>query len=369
MREACPAETALPPERRARPEELDMKSLFACGFGLLSWGLLAASAMAEEPAAADPKPAVDAKPTIAPKTNPCLSQQHAWCCDSHNKCTVIGGVDLVYVKAYSSSGLGWNFADLNGFNFVVGAPPAPLGPTQEFDLPLDGDYEFTQRFWIGIQIADGLGVRARYWDFDQDNFGSATLPPTFVAAGLPANISIPVTSFHTFDTYVIDLEAIDTVQLGCHTAMTWSLGFRYVNYEELRGVNSNIDPTHVFIQKEFEGYGLTGSLELRRRVCHDIGIYGSARGSVLVGDEVNFVDVQIGAVVGVGRENEEENVKWMLELAGGVEWAKDCGFGTLSVRGGVEFQHWDGFGAARDSFGRDENIGFFGLTFSVGLIR
>jgi hypothetical protein len=343
-----------------------MKLQLVRGLSLFLSSLLAASAAAAEPAAADP-----AKPAIAPTPHSCLGQQHAWCCDSHaNKCTVIGGVDLVYVKAYNSSGLGWNYADLNSFNFVVGAPPTPLGPTQEFDFPVDGDYEFTQRFWAGIQMADGLGIRARYWDFDQDNFGSAEIPPGFTAVGLTVGVPSPVVSFHTFDTYVIDLEAIDTTPIGCNTILTWSLGFRYVNYEEIRGFTATTGalPQQVYIQKEYEGYGLTSSLELRRRVCHDLGIYASARGSVLTGDERNFVDVQIDGV-GVGRENEEENIKWMLELAGGVEWAKDCGFGTLSVRGGVEFQHWDGFGAARDSFGRDENIGFFGLTFSVGLIR
>jgi hypothetical protein len=225
-----------------------------------------------------------------------------------------------------------------------------------------------------VQLADGLGIRARYWSFDQNNTGVGAIPVGHTINGGITIVPGELTAFQTWDATVIDLEVIDTLQLGCDTSLTWSIGGRYVDYEETRGAFGGLNgvvfvPLDIVQQRRFDGFGLTGSLEARRRVCHEFGLYGGVRGSLLVGDEDNQYNFRLGATPQFQLTNTEENVKWIFETQAGLEYATSTHLGTLSVRGGVEFQYWSGFGAARGSITTDEDTGFFGLTFSIGLIR
>jgi hypothetical protein len=85
--------------------------------------------------------------------------------------------------------------------------------------------------------------------------------------GLGITAGLPLTVAHSWDAYALDLEVFDTTKLGCHWDVTWSVGFRYVEYEEVRSLALNVTGVAVNLAqlKNFEGIGMTSALELRRR--------------------------------------------------------------------------------------------------------
>jgi hypothetical protein len=200
------------------------------------------------------------------------------------------------------------------------------------------DYEATPRFWLGYVTAGGLGIRARYWDFDH------------------RGVSDPEGGGYRLDTSVLDLEATDTIALGSRWDLAVSAGWRHVEFEFLSGETPNIEAA------QNSGNGLTTALELRRALPRGLALFGGARWSWLYGD-VSYRAPWLET----GRIDWEGATQWMAETQLGAEWTRRLASGraSLEARAGVEAQWWDGFTGAMDA----PQFGLFGYFVTVGISR
>jgi len=236
---------------------------------------------------------------------------------------------------------------------------------------INPDLDATWRAWVGYQFCNGLGVRGRYWEFENENF-----------EGLNPAIGGADRVFHNWDTWAVDIEIIDSTKLGCHWDMTFGIGYRYVEYEE--SVGASVTATGALTQalrKEFTGHGLTASAEIRRQICHHFAAFANFRGSALFGDEDYFrpgtaTDTGITTVL----QRQFNDFKFICEVQAGLEVNLPiCCGGYYYARGGLELQHWESFGldasdarapgAAVGFVDTDTNIGFAGFMVELGLRR
>ena len=244
---------------------------------------------------------------------------------------LIGGIDLIMMRPHAS--LGIRGADATDLHF---------------------DYETTPRLWVGWQGESGLGLRARYWEFDQVEFGDSQLAP-----GLR-------TDSISYDTYVFDLEVIDTMRLNAVWDVTLSAGLRYVEFTEIR--QSTIDATglpangHSF---ESDSLGATLSAEVRRPLWRCLSGFLNTRGSVLFGDETERTGPTLTTIV----DEENDNVYYMAEFSTGVDWVRPMSSGgEFFVRTAYEVQFWDNF-TGEPFFDGGESIGFEGFVIGMGVRR
>lgn len=280
------------------------------------------------------------------------------CCRSQG---LVGGVEVGYLKAHNSSGTG----------------PTGIFAAADDDASIaeiDPSYDFAPRLWVGYGRCDGLGARLRYWEFDH----------SYDVAIPDANpFGTAFEGFHGWDTWVADIEVTDSTVLGCHWDVTWSAGFRYVDFFENVGLR-DAGAAALLLSKQITGIGLTASLELRRRVNCNIGLFSSVRGSAIYGDEDTRLYANIGNLNDFGRfETERNDVKFLWEAQLGGEYILPiCGGGYYFLRAGAEVQYWGGFGVDQDAFGIDDSddelvpslpgdaaVGFAGLFVSAGIQR
>lgn len=258
------------------------------------------------------------------------------CCDPCRRASgIIAGAELTFLKPHSTTGI------------------------QGLAQDLEFGYELAPRFWAGYQGCDGLGWRIRYWEFDHQQ--SATVgPPTF-----------PITDSINYETYVIDLEFVDSMCLGCYWDATFFAGFRYLEFSQQRlqalvlgGVPVAVDGN----QFENSSIGLTVGGELRRSIGCGLAAFGNVRASVLMGDEDETAAV-LGGWVPVDREL--DNIYYIWEAQLGAQWTRPlptCG--CWFVRAALEAQIWDNFTPGRDVINEDFcDWGLGGFAFSAGIIR
>jgi hypothetical protein len=212
------------------------------------------------------------------------------CCSDCCHAGFIGGAEVMWLKAYQSQ------AAFNDFNF-----------------------RDAYRFWAGWQRADGLGVRARYFDYFQTaNNGDIV----------------------DFETY--DIEVFDTIELGCHWTLVAGAGIRYLEYD-----NNGTGPADAFF-----GYGPLATIELYRAINDSWQLYGISRFSILVDDSSNAV---AGADITAST----------TELQIGAQYDRILASGALGfARIGWESQWYDDI-----SGGGDASVALQGVALSVGVMR
>jgi len=239
---------------------------------------------------------------------------------------VIGGAEIAFLKFHES--LGTRGAD---------------------GTDLDPGYDPAYRLWAGYQGSDGLGWRVRYWEFDHTTSAAGAIAGTTDALGV--------------DTYVLDLEFIDSMNLGCNWDASWFGGFRYVEFDQLRVATENTTGL-VVNGHEFDNaaYGLTLGGELRRCIGYGLAGFVNARGSVLFGDQSEYDE--LGLI-----DEELNNIYYMWEAQAGVQWTRELEMGGyLFARAAAEVQYWDNF-VGEPFFDGGESVGFGGLSLSAGIIR
>jgi hypothetical protein len=264
--------------------------------------------------------------------------------------------EFVYLKPHNSGG--------------TGVSALALGVDPLVSLAIDPDFEPTARYAAGWQLADGFGVRGRFWEFDHDADEEATLDAGTEIGGEILAADTTVSIFHDWDLYYIDLEVFDSTDFG-GWAITWSAGVRYISYQEERGLTP-VEGTSVdFVQtKSIDDFGLTSSVEFRRKVLHCLGVFANARASFLMGDEENTLDLVVGGVTVASIEEEQSNdIKYIYEAQFGAEYTTPLGGGSfIFARVGLEMQFWDNFGNAA-LITSDESTGFAGAFAAAGLMR
>lgn len=230
-----------------------------------------------------------------PAATACCGDSNSWCgtaidyfAPGSDNCGcniwTFGG-ELLFLKGYQSGGA---FTNLN------------------FDAGF--------RFWAAWQRPDGLGVRARYFDYNQTN-GADNL-----------------------DVNQFDLEVIDSFQLGCNWTLIVGGGIRYMNLNTSIGDN-------------FSGLGPVLSAELYRTINANTQLYAISRYSILVNGGAN----------GGGAQDTTIST---LEMQLGIQRTRELDSGALAFgRIGWEAQQYDDASA-----GGTQSIAVMGVAFSAGII-
>lgn len=191
------------------------------------------------------------------------------------------------------------------------------------------DTEAGHRVIAGISGEDGLGVRFRWFEWDQFNQNNAGV------AGLIERLNLKT----------IDAELTKSFSHGNLSGVA-SAGYRYADYREFGFGDSD---------QMRNSNGLVVGLELSHRLTDHISVFGKGRASLQFASKgtetgtprsdlfFTTAEFQLGA----------EATLWTLE-----------GGGRLFVRGAAEGQSWSG-GVIGD--GDQEDLGLFGGTILAGL--
>jgi hypothetical protein len=186
----------------------------------------------------------------------------------------------------------------------------------------DFNYEDAFRFWIGWQREDGLGVRLRVFDYDDEADNGDT---------------ISVES--------IDAEIYDTVEIGCHWDLVIGGGIRYLEFED------DFGGTLFTANNQFFGVGPVVTAELYRHISERAALYAIARQSILVGSgEEDFT-------------NTDDTTTSVSELQLGAQVHRPWNSALLFGRIGWEAQ------AYHDIHDSEEMTTLMGVGFSAGISR
>ncbi|MCH2402011.1 MAG: hypothetical protein MK364_23035 [Pirellulales bacterium] len=193
------------------------------------------------------------------------------------------------------------------------------------------DYQAAPRVWIGWQGAHDLGMRLRWFDYNQYNAGSDQRP------------RVEATHF--------DLEMTSALELDGNWDVLLSGGTRYAQALTSEQPGNGEASSHVEGKR---GLGPLLGLELSRSLTDNMGLYVLTRASLQFGD---------GFEEGDEDEPHDYEAFAVTEIQMGTEWNRPL-FGTALTfaRAGVESQFYH---QVADS--DDESLALFGAVFSFGI--
>lgn len=210
--------------------------------------------------------------------------------------------------------------------------------------------ELAPRASIGYVGCGGLGIRFRFFDFAHDTGPLA-------AAG---NRSILV------DTYNMDLELFEELEVGCATSVEWSAGVRYNDFK-FRDITLATNPTMIQTGSlsRFAGWGVIFGLQVNRQIGRG-NFYARARWAIL--QDENSTDIRsINATNPMGQPAPwVDDIRTVTEIAIGYEVSGCTNFGVLTGRIGYEMQLWDDY---LQFIGGRSDLGFDGLVLGLELAR
>jgi hypothetical protein len=190
------------------------------------------------------------------------------------------------------------------------------------DTEFDNDANL--RLTAGYVGCDGLGARVRYWDYDE----------VAVAAG---NDAIFV------DTYTLDFEVFQTLDVGSCTCVEVSGGVRYNDFFFIRE-DGAADVT------AFDGLGGIIGIKAHRDICGGFGVCAGLREVILADDMFQN-----------GLDDETDVIRNVTEIALGVNYTS-CNW---SIHAGYEWQIWSNYVESAGPFNLDRemsDIGFVGFV-------
>ena len=186
--------------------------------------------------------------------------------------------------------------------------------------------------WVG---ENGLGVRARYWEFD--NRAVSFINTT--------------QRIHLIET---DAEVTDRFNLG-QWILTGAFGYRQISYRDdfFNAGGANV------VHNQFNGQGFVTGLDLVRPIWGGWSVYGNAKFSALFGRGAN-------SFLGPGYLVSHQ-VRTISEMGAGLQYnyLLDNKVNVFA-RAGFEAQYWTDFGTNFNN-PNTANISFAGITTSVGI--
>lgn len=206
--------------------------------------------------------------------------------------------------------------------------------------------EYSPRLEVGIIFYQDLGVRGRYWSFNND-------------AESDDNDIVDV------DTNYFDVELFQKVQVTQNNELEWSMGLRTMEFEQMQTGNAGV----ISILGDFDGFGGTVALEGKRKLCKYSKLYARCRYSILIGKHTSEI-YNNGVLLGTW-EAYDSNV-YQTEIAFGYEFNIPLAdWNTLNINIGYEWQNWSNVALGDNSFGgvgNDdvlEDASFFGWVLGV----
>jgi len=242
-------------------------------------------------------------------------------------------------------------------------------------LSFDHDFEITPRLWMGFVGQCGLGVRARYWQYDHAANGSLDFSLEIEGEQMweeeIAEVLDAIGICHDLEMHVFDIEATQDFN-WCRAGITVGAGVRYARLQQ----NLSIGVDQILIEEPsalngdpflfanlgsgFEGAGPTVSVDFRRRIGQSrFSVVGGLRESVLFVTTTKDLSVGGSLINGFNGENtalddneflrlnaRNEEVRAITELRVGLEYERCMRCCTLLVHGGYEGQIWHSTGQA-----------------------
>lgn len=208
---------------------------------------------------------------------------------------------------------------------------------------LDTSYQSGIRYVLGYVSDSGLGVRGRYWSFDNDS----DYAPPFAPA-----------------VFGIHVQAADTEVTLSQRLRHWDLevsgGLRYGKLEYTNPPLTLYGPGTV----KFEGFGPTASCNGRRSLGNSgFSLFGNVRGALMIGD-INTGSLLLNIPAG----SIEDEVMTVFENQLGVAWNYRLpNHMLLEVRTAWETQYWMNSTLADDFYGIGSNLALMGPTLGVEL--
>jgi hypothetical protein len=198
------------------------------------------------------------------------------------------------------------------------------------------NYDPSVRLTLGFQNADGLGVRTRLWDYDHSGADAVN--------GLIFGV----------DTFNIDMEAFQAIQLTDLTSVELSLGIRYNDFRE------SVSDGVIEEQVSFAGFGGIAGIKARRQMLGGAA-YANVNSAILM-DDVTFSltgDPPLAPITLF------DSVVTQTEIGAGYEWCRYTESGAkIWLRAGYEWWVWTGYSSF--FLGGDDQLGFGGFVFGGG---
>jgi hypothetical protein len=272
--------------------------------------------------------------------------------------------------------------------YVVARTVAGVTTTSQSDFAYD--YDISPRAWLAYVNPCGLGVRGRWWTFDDDSTTTFTNPGGGFAIdsagplGLQ-NLSTTAGDLLTYSSSleldVIDLEAIQQFHCGWWSCAA-SFGVRYARLEQSYshtevptvGAVDAVQSSH-----DFEGYGPTAAFEGYCPLgCSNLSLYGSARAALLFGDSQQSSRLISNNVLTNVATTSGFDILPVGEFELGLQWSRPCGTAQWFVNAGMVAQAYFGAGNSANNelipvlvdpevSDNHSNLGFFGWTFAAGI--
>jgi hypothetical protein len=207
----------------------------------------------------------------------------------------------------------------------------------------DTSYQSGVRYVLGYVNDSGLGVRGRYWSFDNSS--------PYIEPYAPARFGI-------------DVQAVDGEVTLAQGMRHWDLevcgGLRYGKLQYSNPELTLYNPGLV----TFEGVGPTIGISGRRILGHSgFSLFGNVRGALMIGD------IRTGSLLlTVPRGTIQDEVMKTFENQLGVAWNRNLpNHMFLEVRTAWETQYWMSDSLSDDVFGVGSNLAFMGPTLAVEL--
>ncbi len=238
--------------------------------------------------------------------------------------------------------------------------------------------------FVGYRAPDGFGLRGRWQSFDQgvsENYAAGidtvtTARPLNLGLTAPVGGNLLAESWLNISTY--DLEFTQDMTLNNWT-LTVSAGGRYAHTNQRYNAFTNAaDGTltgSLVSSHNFNGAGPTMALGARHPFgCKCLTLYSVGRGSLLWGstERTAFQADATGTVTNFATQNATD-VRPVLELEIGLEYAVTVGQSRWFVQSGFLGQVWFNAGGAAQSTGldlldqSDSNLGLLGISVRAGV--
>jgi hypothetical protein len=227
---------------------------------------------------------------------------------------------------------------------------------------LDPNPDPAARLALGWQTCEGLGIQARFWEFE--NTVSTSVPQADA-------MTDPDLVTHAWDVFVFDVEVMRNAMVNEVWDTSLSAGYRFTEYEEgaeLRRGEALFDGMRTgSVSTRYIGNGLTAAGGLRRQLARRFSVMVNGRVSFLLGSashEPGDSDLFTQSL------DEDFDARYIFESQLGASYEHPiCGGGLWFVRGGYEVQYWNDFVAAVGRQTDASSIVFDGVFVSVGLQR
>lgn len=332
----------------------------------------------------------------APTDNGAWFHQGSWCQEEEHHGGWSAGAGFLLMKPY--------FASNPAYSTRTGiATASPQETTTDFSWI----YEPAMAFWLGWSSECGLGIRARYFSFQQDSntFNTslnsaqgttmAILPPSSLSnlAGSKGNFASPgiilgfgfgqdlLTFGSSLDISAVDVEATWDLS-SCHWGLQLAGGARYLFMgQSYQGVLVNhfanaSETQFLSSAHSFNGAGPTAAFQGTYHVGHTgLALFGNVRGSLLLGTarqsaSFNQVVTDPNKLVGGSQMlnpntfSSRDTIMPVAEVEVGLQYSRTVGRCAPFFRASALNQTYFDAGNASQSTG---NLSLFGVQFSLGV--